>query len=102
MNILNNAVQALEEEGDIYIKTEFLSESKIVRVTIADNGMGIEKDNIEKIFDPFYTTKSVGEGTGLGLSISYGIVKSHGGQISVESEVGKGTTFTIDLPVYRE
>ncbi len=64
--------------------------------------MGIEKDNLEKIFDPFYTTKSVGEGTGLGLSISYGIVKSHGGYISVESEVGKGTTFIIDLPIYRE
>ncbi len=102
MNILNNAIQALEVEGDIHIKTEFLSEQKIVRVTFRDNGIGIEKDNVEKIFDPFYTTKSVGEGTGLGLSISYGIVKSHGGQISVESEPGKGTTFIIDLPVYRE
>ncbi len=102
MNILNNAIQALEEEGDIHIKTEFLSEEKIVRVTISDTGIGIEKDNVEKIFDPFYTTKSVGEGTGLGLSISYGIVKSHGGQIAVESEVGKGTTFIVDLPVYRE
>ncbi len=102
MNILNNAAQAIDEEGDIQIRTTFLSEEKMVRVEISDNGMGIEKDNIEKIFDPFYTTKSVGEGTGLGLSISYGIVKSHGGQITVESEVGKGTSFYIDLPVYRE
>ena len=61
-----------------------------------------QKDNLEKIFDPFYTTKAVGEGTGLGLSISYGIIKSHGGQITVASELGEGTVFTIELPIYRE
>ena len=102
MNIINNAIQAIEGEGNIDIQTVFLSEKKVVRVSISDNGVGIEKDNIEKIFDPFYTTKSVGEGTGLGLSISYGIVKSHGGQILVSSEAGNGTTFLIDLPIYRE
>lgn len=102
MNILTNAAQAIEDQGDINIKTEFLSEEKMVRIQISDTGGGIEKDNLEKIFDPFYTTKSVGEGTGLGLSISYGIVKSHGGQITVESDLGRGTTFVIDLPIYRE
>jgi two-component system NtrC family sensor kinase len=102
MNILTNAAQAIQDQGDIFIKTEFLSEEKIVRIEIKDTGMGIEKENLEKIFDPFYTTKTVGEGTGLGLSISYGIVKSHGGQIAVESEVGQGTRFIIDLPIYRE
>ncbi len=102
MNIINNAIQAIEEEGDIFISTEYLSEQKLVRIEIRDTGVGIEKDNVEKIFDPFYTTKDVGQGTGLGLSISYGIVKSHGGQIHVESQVGKGTTFHIDLPIYRE
>lgn len=102
MNILNNASQAISEQGDVYISTEFLSEEKMVRISIKDSGVGIEKDNLEKIFDPFYTTKPIGEGTGLGLSISYGIVKSHGGYIEVESQVGQGTTFVIELPVYRE
>lgn len=102
MNILSNASHAIEDQGDIFITTEFLTEEKQVRITFRDTGVGIEKDELEKIFDPFYTTKAVGQGTGLGLSISYGIVKSHGGQILVESEPGKGTSFIIDLPVYRE
>jgi len=102
MNILSNAAQAISDEGEIKIKTHYKSEAKRVRIEISDTGSGIEKENIEKIFDPFYTTKSVGQGTGLGLSISYGIVKSHGGTIEVSSKVGVGTTFTIDLPVYRE
>lgn len=102
MNIINNACQAIDEQGNIHITTQFLANEKVVQVKIEDSGSGIEKDNLEKIFDPFYTTKSVGEGTGLGLSISYGIVKSHGGTIEVLSEVGKGTTFMVNLPVYRE
>ncbi len=102
MNILNNACQAIGENGQIKLSTQYMAEEKKVRISIRDNGVGIAKDNIEKIFDPFYTTKTVGEGTGLGLSISYGIVKSHGGSISVESELGQGTLFMIDLPIYRE
>jgi two-component system, NtrC family, sensor kinase len=102
MNILNNAAQAIQENGEIKITTNYISDLKKVRIQIKDNGIGIKKENIEKIFDPFYTTKSVGEGTGLGLSISYGIVRSHGGDIGVESTVGKGTLFTVDLPIYRE
>ena len=80
----------------------YLSDEKQVLVQIKDTGIGIEKDNLEKIFDPFYTTKAVGEGTGLGLSISYGIIKSHGGSIEVTSTPGVGTEFSIKLPVYRE
>lgn len=69
-----------------------------VEITFEDTGCGIAKENLDKLFDPFFTTKETGKGTGLGLSISYGIIKNHGGTISVESEEGKWTRFTIDLP----
>jgi hypothetical protein len=68
-------------------------------VRISDTGHGIRAEDIEKLFDPFFTTKEVGHGTGLGLAISFGIIKEHGGTISVESEIGKGTTFLVRLPV---
>jgi two-component system NtrC family sensor kinase len=67
-------------------------------VHIRDTGIGIAAENITKIYDPFFTTKSVGQGTGLGLAVSYGIVQEHSGRIHVESSPGKGTTFTIKLP----
>ncbi|MOA64030.1 Sporulation kinase E [compost metagenome] len=66
---------------------------------VADTGAGIAPEILQKIFDPFFTTKPVGQGTGLGLSLSYGIVKKHGGDISVRSEPGVGTTFRIELPM---
>ena len=69
------------------------------KISIADTGKGMTEEVKTKIFQPFFTTKDVGEGTGLGLSISYGIIKKHDGQIEVESTVGKGTTFTITLPI---
>ena len=97
MNILTNATQAIDEEGDIWISLDRAGDQ--AKVTIRDSGKGIPSDAVEKIFDPFYTTKSVGEGTGLGLSISYGIVKKHGGEIAVKSELGKGTEFTITVPI---
>lgn len=97
MNILVNACQAIEGTGTITIKT-FLKDEHI-HVAIADTGVGIPKDNISKIFDPGFTTKGVGVGTGLGLSISYRVVEEHGGKIMVDSEVGKGTTFTVVLPL---
>ena len=102
MNILSNACQAIHEKGEIFISTRYVQDEKVVRINIKDTGVGIDPDSIEKIFDPFYTTKEVGQGTGLGLSISYGIIKSHGGEISVDSELEKGTEFTINLPIYRE
>jgi len=71
----------------------------MVEVLVRDTGCGIAADKLQRIFDPFYTSKEVGKGTGLGLSVSYGIVKAHGGRINVESVVGEGSTFHILLPV---
>lgn len=97
MNLLINAVQAIEDKGRIVLKTEHQKDHIVITVT--DNGKGISKENLSKIFDPFFTTKPVGTGTGLGLSISYGIVKKHGGSIEVQSELGKGTVFRLLFPV---
>jgi two-component system, NtrC family, sensor kinase len=101
MNILTNAAQAIDGDGEISVRLSASGEGKKAKavVSIKDNGKGIPKEGLEKIFDPFYTTKSIGQGTGLGLSISYGIVKKHGGDIQVRSEVGKGTEFIISVPV---
>ncbi len=97
MNLLVNAAQAIEEQGEIHIRT--WSENGSILVSISDTGCGIPEEVRNRIFDPFFTTKDVGKGTGLGLSISYDIVKNHQGEITVDSEVGKGTTFTIQIPV---
>ena len=97
MNILVNAAQAIEKRGEITIRT--CSKDDFVEVAISDTGCGIPARNLKKIFDPFYTTKDVGKGTGLGMNIAYNIIQKHKGTIDVQSEVGKGTTFTIRLPV---
>lgn len=97
MNLLVNAGQALEEEGIIKIKTAQVGEH--ITITVSDNGKGIKKEHLAKIFDPFFTTKPVGKGTGLGLSLSYNIIQKHNGEMSVQSEVGKGTEFMIQLPI---
>jgi two-component system NtrC family sensor kinase len=73
-----------------------------IQVVISDNGSGIPKDKLKHIFEPFYTTKEKGKGTGLGLSISYGIIQRLGGTIHVESEINKGTTFIVDIPMKTE
>lgn len=99
INLLMNAVHAVGKKGSISLSTEYNRQGNEVAVKVADTGHGIEKKNLTRIFDPFFTTKPTGEGTGLGLSVSYGIVKSHGGEIKVESEPGKGTVFTVLLPV---
>ncbi len=99
MNLLLNAAQAIEKEGRIRIKT--YTNNSNVYVCISDNGCGIPPENLPKLFDPFFTTKEVGKGTGLGLSMAYGIVERHEGRIHVESEIGKGSTFTIELPLGR-
>jgi len=97
LNLLINAKQAIKDKGEINITTQ--SEDGKVVIRIQDTGQGIPPDNLSQIFDPGYTTKGVGVGTGLGLSICYQIIQDHRGKIEVESEVGKGTTFTITLPV---
>ncbi len=99
LNILNNAIDAIGKEGEIVVKSKYSSQSQRISVVISDNGPGIPKDMVNKIFDPFFTTKEVGKGTGLGLSITYSIVEKLGGHIMVASEEGKGTAFTIYLPV---
>ncbi len=96
-NILVNAAQAINEKGEIKINTSI--EDEHVKITVSDNGSGIPEENLSKIFDPFFTTKEVGKGTGLGLNVAYNIIKKHNGTIEVESTVGKGTTFSIRLPV---
>jgi two-component system NtrC family sensor kinase len=98
LNLINNAIDAVPDGGVIAVSTEVKGRD-MVRVTIMDNGQGIPKDTIKNIFEPFYTTKGKGKGTGLGLSISYGIIKRLGGDISVESEVGEGSTFYVELPI---
>ena len=87
------------KDGEIRIKTGYSSKNHEAKVEITDNGPGIPKEGIDKIFDPFYTTKEVGKGTGLGLSIVYSIIEKLGGRIMVASEIGLGTTFTIYLPI---
>ena len=97
LNLLTNAADAIEESGDVVIQTA--AEGNTVRVSIADTGSGIPEDVMAKIRDPFFTTKEVGKGTGLGLSIVDQIVTSHGGELLIESETGKGTTVTVVLPL---
>ena len=104
MNLLVNAQQAMDKEGRISVETRSITpsdtnEHQAVEISVRDNGCGIPQANLQRIFDPFFTSKEVGKGTGLGLSVSYGIVKAHGGKISVESTVGEGTVFHVQLPV---
>jgi len=102
LNILNNAIDAVAKDGVISVETAHLLKEKKVAICITDDGPGMAAEVLGKIFDPFFTTKEVGKGTGLGLAISYSIVEKLGGKIVVNSEVGRGTTFTILLPVVGE
>ncbi|MEO8762728.1 MAG: ATP-binding protein, partial [Ginsengibacter sp.] len=104
LNLYNNAFYAVVEKGQSknYEPSVSLSTKKIgdkISISVKDNGNGIPQNIVDKIFQPFFTTKPTGQGTGLGLSLSYDIVKAHGGEIKVESREGEGTTFTIQLPV---
>lgn len=100
INIMNNARDAIEAPGKITLFTLF--EHSRIMIGISDTGKGITKEQIEKIFLPFYTTKEVGKGTGLGLSVSYGIIKNLGGEIEVESTPGTGSTFRIIFPIVKQ
>lgn len=100
MNLMLNAVQAMKNGGILTIRTSVAE--GICRVEVRDTGSGIPASVLPRVFDPFFTTKGEGEGTGLGLSVNLGIMERHGGKILVDSEVGKGTVFTLCLPVSRE
>jgi len=101
LNLLINAAHAIQDKGVIAIKTgtQDRDGQKFVCIKITDTGCGIEPENLNRIFEPFFTTKPVGSGTGLGLSLAYGIINKHNGSITAKSVVGKGTQFTIYLPV---
>lgn len=115
MNLINNARDAVKELDDATIRVTLehyenddtfrrkhpdLSAASFAKLTVTDNGRGIEKDNISKIFEPFFTTKGAGDGTGLGLAMCYGAIRGHGGMIDVESVPGEGTSFHVYLPIY--
>lgn len=97
MNILDNSCYAIKEKGTIHIRLQKKENNVIIE--LEDSGCGMNKEQAAKIFEPFFTTKPVGEGTGLGMSISYKVIQQHNGRITVESEEGKGTKFTITLPI---
>lgn len=103
LNLINNAKDAMPNGGSIEISTRTVNDEKtnkkFIEISFSDTGIGIPEENLNKIFDPFYTTKDPGKGTGLGLSVTQSIILNHGGEIKVKSKVGSGTTFTIVLPV---
>ena len=99
MNLSINAQHAMEKSGGGKLIVSALKAGpEAVEIRVADTGHGIPKEIMQKIFEPFFTTKPAGKGTGLGLSVTYGIIRDHKGSITVDSEVGKGTTFHIKLP----
>lgn len=102
INIIINAAEFMEGQGELVLKTKKSEDGNSAIIEFTDTGFGIPEGNIEKLFDPFFTTKEVGHGTGLGLAISYGIIERHKGLIEVESEVGKGTTFIVSMPLHKE
>jgi two-component system NtrC family sensor kinase len=102
LNLIINAAEAMEDTGRLTITTTMNSTDHSVDIDVQDTGPGILPQHLEKIFDPFFTTKETGHGVGLGLAISYGIAEEHSGKLTVESELGKGTTFTVSLPLTDE
>ena len=99
VNIMINAIDAMPRGGELTLATCLAQDGKTVEIVVSDTGCGIPRQNLARIFDPFFTTKEAGKGTGLGLSVTYGIIDRHNGSIDVDSEVGRGTTLTIRLPV---
>jgi two-component system NtrC family sensor kinase len=102
INIILNAVDAMDGKGTLTLKTFLRKGEPFIHISISDSGHGIKKADRSRLFEPFFTTKEVGAGTGLGLAICYSIIQKHKGTIEVESEVGKGSTFTVKLPLKRD
>ncbi|MDH4222818.1 MAG: ATP-binding protein, partial [candidate division Zixibacteria bacterium] len=98
--ILDNAIGAMSKGGSITVKTSCDTDKKKVRIDFKDSGPGISPTDLPHIFEPFYTTKKEGKGLGLGLSVCYGIIERHNGKIEVNSAVGEGSTFSIQLPAH--
>jgi two-component system NtrC family sensor kinase len=98
INIIINAVEAMKGQGKLTISTRTADQAKAVQISITDTGCGISPENLDRLFEPFFTTREVGKGTGLGLSISRGIVENHGGTIWASSRIGEGSTFFIRIP----
>ena len=96
MNLALNGCEAMPEGGTLMISSRYEHGRVVVKMT--DTGCGIQTAHLDQVFEPFFTTKPVGKGTGLGLSVSYGILRQHGGTLEVESEEGRGCTFTMTLP----
>jgi two-component system NtrC family sensor kinase len=99
LNLVMNAKHAVGKKGTIRLSTQYDPATNRAAIQVSDTGYGIGQKDMPRIFDPFFSTKATGQGTGLGLSVSYGIIKSHGGDILVESQPGMGATFTVSLPV---
>ncbi|MBE7444431.1 MAG: ATP-binding protein [Planctomycetia bacterium] len=99
LNLVNNAVDALPQGGDIFVETRMNHETQSVEIIFEDNGTGIPHDKRKHIFSPFFTTKEPGKGTGLGLSVCKNIISAHSGKITLESRAGSGTKFVISLPL---
>jgi two-component system NtrC family sensor kinase len=100
INLCNNALDAIANKGTVRLSAALNGE--YIEIKVNDNGSGMSEEARKHLFEPFYTTKEAGKGTGLGLSISSDIVRNHGGSIEVESEIGKGTVFTVRLPVKQQ
>ena len=105
LNLITNALDAMPQGGTLTIKTRqgpgslFSGDGEWIEIAITDTGIGITEESKKRIFEPFFTTKKIGEGTGLGLAICKQIIKEHSGRIDVESEVGKGSTFFVSIPI---
>jgi signal transduction histidine kinase len=97
-NLIINAKDAIFDRGKITLTTKYKNDDEVV-IEVSDTGIGIDPKDLNKIYDPFFTTKGVGSGTGLGMAVSYGIVQEHSGTIKADSEVGRGTTFSLTFPV---
>ena len=102
VNLVENALDACRRGGEVTVSARLSQDGATVEFKVRDNGCGIPHEHLSRLFTPFFTTKEQGKGTGLGLAIVYGVVKMHSGDISVDSAMGKGTTFCISLPLRKE